>query len=206
VGADRPRGHHRSRPTRLRPGRPRPLTSGTRHDHRSPPGCPACAGAGSASPARWPKPRPRCARPTSARPSRSSTGASLERMRATRTDGRRSPPRRWHSTSHTFKQLSGSNIDRTCVPVPPPLPNYSRPLTSDDTSVCVQIRPSPAERGLIVHLCRDARSRCRQPGPEGPRGTLAGCRGAPRPGTGHPTHSRPVSNARRYDQICANEP
>ena len=64
--------------------------------------------AGSASPANWPNPEPRCARPTAARPSQSSTGASLGRTRATRTGGRRPPPRRWRiNQPHLPNGLAG---------------------------------------------------------------------------------------------------
>jgi hypothetical protein len=44
VGADGPRRYHRSRPTRLRPGRPGPVTGGARHGRRDPPALPGVRG------------------------------------------------------------------------------------------------------------------------------------------------------------------
>src|SRR5699024_8052619 len=59
-----------------------------------------------------------------------------------------SPPERaCVQTIHDFDQLSSSNTNRTCVQYFRRFQTYRDVLTWDFSAACVQIRPSPAERG-----------------------------------------------------------
>jgi hypothetical protein len=66
-----------------------------------------------------------------------------------------SPPVRARvQTLHDFEQLTGSNIDRTCVQDFHQFRTYPHALSWDDTAACVQIRPSPAEHGRFANGVR----------------------------------------------------